>query len=191
MAALTKPLQSGGVPAPAVGSGVSQAVEKLWGKNKGDFIIFWEPDRLHFGAVLSFFGRREQQLSQLSSGTWDHGFPSVLGYPSARQMGSTAGAASCSSPPCCPPLHSPAHRVAGLDLVSMAISGSFCQQRRVDKPLQSGGLVPAPAVGSGVSKAVEKLWGRGREITCNFWEQDRLHFGVDLSFFGAHEHPLF
>ena len=65
----------------------------------------------------------------------------------------------------------------------MAISGSFCQQRRVDKPLQSGGLVPAPAVGSGVSKAVEKLWGKSRGDFLDFWEQDMLHFGADLSFF--------
>ena len=56
MAALTKPLQSGGVvPAPAVGSGVSQAVEKLWAKNTGDFMDFLEQDRLHFGTDLSFF----------------------------------------------------------------------------------------------------------------------------------------
>ena len=64
MAALTKPLQSGGVvPAPAVGSGVSKAVEKLWGKSRGDFLDFWEQDMLHFGADLSFFEDRDTTCS--------------------------------------------------------------------------------------------------------------------------------
>ena len=62
---------------------------------------------------------------------------------------------------------------------------------QLTRPLQSGGLVPAPAVGSGVSKAVEKLWAKNTGDFRDFLEQDRLHFGVDLSFFGAHEHPLF
>ena len=41
------------------------------------------------------------------------------------------GAASCPASLLCPPLHSPAHRVAGLKMVSLAILGSLCQQRRV------------------------------------------------------------
>ena len=90
MAALTKPLQSGGVvPAPAVGSGVSQAVEKLWAKNTGDFMDFLEQDRLHFGTDLSFFGGKELQMFLLPSGPRDHLLPFVLGCPSARQMGNT------------------------------------------------------------------------------------------------------
>ena len=61
-AQLRRPLQSGGVvPAPAVGSGVSQAVEKLWGKYKGHFILFWEQNRLHFEADLSLFVGHKHQ----------------------------------------------------------------------------------------------------------------------------------
>ena len=41
------------------------------------------------------------------------------------------GAASCPASLLCPPLHSPAHRVPGLQMVSLAILGSLCQQRRV------------------------------------------------------------
>ena len=47
-----------------------------------------------------------------------------------------------------PPLHSPAHRVAGLKMVSLAILGSLCQQRRVAMATAViCDVVPAPAVG--------------------------------------------
>ena len=42
------------------------------------------------------------------------------------------GAASCPASLLCPPLHSPAHRVPGLKMVSLAFLGSLCQQRRID-----------------------------------------------------------
>ena len=57
-------------------------------------------------------------------------------------------------------MHSLAHRMAGLELVSMAIESHSASMAALTKPLQSGGVVPAPAVGSGVSQAVEKLLGR-------------------------------
>ena len=56
------------------------------------------------------------------------------------------------------PLHSLAHWVAGLKMVSLAILGSLCQQRRVGMATQSCGVAPAPAEGSGVSKAEIKVW---------------------------------
>ena len=63
------------------------------------------------------------------------------------------GAASCPASLLCPPLHSPAHRVAGLIMVSLAILGSLCQQRRVAMATAViYGVVPAPAVGLGFSK---------------------------------------
>ena len=42
------------------------------------------------------------------------------------------GAASCPASLLCPPLHSPAHQVPGLKMVSLAILGSLCQQRHVE-----------------------------------------------------------
>ncbi|XP_031409167.1 uncharacterized protein LOC109367120 isoform X2 [Meleagris gallopavo] len=107
-ASLIFPLPSGDVgPRPAVESGVSIAVEKI--------------------------SRYEQQLIELSSHLWDHLFPYMLDCPSARQMGNTVGAAACSSFLCLPPLHSPAHRVSGLELVSLASVVSVYQQGTVDK----------------------------------------------------------
>ena len=48
-------------------------------------------------------------------------------------------------------------------------------------------MVPTPAVGSRVSKAVEKLLGKIRGIVgrfcMGFLEEDWLRFGADLSFF--------
>ena len=58
--------------------------------------------------------------------------------------GRKKGAASCPAALCCPPLHSPAHRVA----VPRAVWKG---------PLQSAGPVPAPAVGSGLSKAAANV----------------------------------
>ena len=57
------------------------------------------------------------------------------------------------------PLHSLAHRVAGLKMVSLAILGSLCQQRHVDTATAViCSVVLAPAVGLRFSKAELKVW---------------------------------
>ena len=100
---------------PCSGFKSQQSSGKALGCEQGDRV-----EILHglFGArkatvwlLLSFYVGHEQQLFLYSSRPWDHLLPSVWGFPSARQMGSTGGAASSSSSPCSPPLHSPAHRL--------------------------------------------------------------------------------
>ena len=72
------------------------------------------------------------------------------------------GAASCPASLLCPPLHSPAHRVAGLKMVSLAILGSLCQQRHIETVTAViCGVVLVPAVGSRFSKAELKVWVNG------------------------------
>ena len=85
--------------------------------------------------------------------------PSWCGCPSAKQRGRTKGAASCPASLLCPPLHSPANRVPGLKMVSLAILGSLCQQRHVDTATAViCSVVLAPAVGLRFSKAELKVW---------------------------------
>ena len=68
--------------------------------------------------------------------------------------GRKKGAASCPAALCCPPLHSPAHRVAALKMVSLAV---WVTNATLTQALQSAGPVPAPAVGPGLSKAAPNV----------------------------------
>ena len=51
------------------------------------------------------------------------------------------GSASCSASPCCPPVHSPAHQVAGLPAMPVAVCGCLFPQAWVEAARQLEGLL--------------------------------------------------
>ncbi len=123
---LKGPLQLVGlVPAPAVGS----VAGRCWGAASAHTLQIL---RLHVGAR--------------GGGCFPHALVGALarcrhGCPSARQMGGTRGAASCSASSCCPPVHSPAHQVAGLPAMPVAVCGCLFPQAWVEAARQLEGLL--------------------------------------------------
>ena len=64
------------------------------------------------------------------------------------------GAASCPASLLCPPVLSPAHQVAGLPAMPVAVCGCLFPQAWVEAARKSEGLVPAPRVDSVLSSVV-------------------------------------
>ena len=111
---------------------------------------------------LIFFVGHEQQIGGLSCSTYGHLVPFVLGCPSARQRGGKKGAASCPASLCCPPLHSTAHRVAGLPATAMAMWGCLCPQVCVERATVISRPDASSCSGARAQESSTEHWGRGR-----------------------------
>ena len=95
---------------------------------------------------------------------------------SGRQRGCTRGAASCPASLCCPPLHSTAHRVAGLPAIAMAMWGSLCPQGCVERATAISRSDASTCSGATAQESCIKLWGAGRGILGTCWDPWKGHF---------------
>jgi len=100
-----------------------------------------------------------------------------------RGKGRKKGAASCPASLCCSPLHSPAHHVAGLPAIAMAMWGCLCPQGCVERATAISRSGASSCSGVRAQQSSSKCWGRARGpwgAARVLGERGGLQFGSDF-----------